>query len=381
MTDSSATWPAGDAIEDVEVVALSLPLRQPVSFSTRRLTAREFVVVRIRTKDGAEGVGYTYGGRLIAAALELALKPVLLGRPAGAIEARWQEMYQEALLLGRRGAVLRAISAVDIALWDLLGKRADLPLYRLLGAGRDSVPAYFSGGYQRDGDRQTAVDDVAAEAARAVDAGFDSVKIKVGFAPLPVDLDRIRAVREAIGPDRRVALDANNAWRTATEALPAITAMSAYDPWWIEEPLSPDDITGHARLAADLAVPVATGEIEATRWAFKDLLLAGAADIIQPDACVLGGVTEWMKVAHLADAHGIPVAPHWNADIHVHLAAATANCIAVEYFDVTEDVYNFDLVLAEHLVVQDGQIQVPQRPGIGVVLDESAVSRYRVDWR
>jgi L-alanine-DL-glutamate epimerase-like enolase superfamily enzyme len=368
-------WPAGDRIVSVRAVALDLPLRRPVAFSTRRLTSREFVLVRIETADGIEGIGYTYGGRLIATAVDVNLSSRLIGQPAGAIEALWRSMYQETLLLGRRGAVMRAISAVDIALWDILGKRARLPLYRLLGAGRSRVPAYFSGGYHREGET---LDDIAAEAGRAVAAGYDSMKIKVGLAPLRQDLERIRMVREVLGSDRRLALDANNAWPTAADALPAIRAMEAYAPWWIEEPLSPDDVAGHARLAADLLTPVATGEIEATRWGFLALIEGKAADILQPDACVLGGVTEWIKVAHLAAAHGIAVAPHWNADIHAHLAAATPNCSVVEYFDIEEDVYNFDLVLAEHLQVDAGRITVPDRPGVGLVLDESAVERYRL---
>ena len=368
-------WPTAERIETVEAVAVNLPLRRPVAFSTRRVVSREFVIVRIRTADGVEGIGYTYGGRLVATAIEVNLTGLLLGQPAGAIEALWRSMYQETLLLGRRGALIRAISAVDIALWDILGKRANLPLYRLLGGLRSRVPAYFSGGYHRDGET---IDDMVAEATRAVAAGYDAMKIKVGLAPLRTDLERIAAARDVLGPDRRLALDANNAWATATDALPAIRAMEAFDPWWIEEPLSPDDVGGHARLARDLVTPVATGEIEATRWGFLSLIEAGAADILQPDACVLGGVSEWLKVAHLAAAHGLPVAPHWNADIHVHLAAATPNCSVVEYFDVGEDVYNFDMVLAEHLRPVGGWIDVPDRPGVGLVLDEAAIDRYRI---
>jgi L-alanine-DL-glutamate epimerase-like enolase superfamily enzyme len=379
MTEVEASfdeWPAGDRIAGIRVDHVRLPLRRPVSFSTRRLTSRDFVIIRVETDDGIVGVGYTYSGRVTAVAAE-ELAPLLLGRPAGAIEAHWARMYQEALLTGRRGAIIRAISAIDIALWDVLAKRAGLPLYRLLGGFRTKVPAYFSGGYHREGEDVVAA--VTAEAQRAVAAGYDAMKIKVGFVGLEEDLCRIGAAREVLGPHRRLGLDANNAWPTATEALPHIRAMEAFDPWWIEEPLSPDDIHGHARLAAELAVPVATGEIEATRGGFLALIQADSADILQPDACVLGGVTEWLKVVSLAATHGVPIAPHWNADIHTQLAAATPHCMVVEYFDVDEDVYNFDLVLAEHLRVTDGQIHVPQEPGVGIVLDDAAVTRYRVN--
>jgi L-alanine-DL-glutamate epimerase-like enolase superfamily enzyme len=368
-------WPAGDRIRRVRADALRLPLRRAVAFSTRRLSHREFVLVRIETRDGIEGIGYTYASPLAAHAIERHLAPLLIDKPAGRIEGLWRDLYQETLLGGRRGAMVRALSAVEIALWDILGKRAGMPLYRLLGGHAATVPAYFSGGYYRDG---MTLDDVAAEAGRAVAQGFDAVKIKVGGWPLARDLERIRVTREVIGPERKLALDANNAWASAAEALPAIRKMEAYDPWWIEEPLPPDDIDGHARLARDLLTPVATGEIEATRWGFHALLMAGAADILQPDACVLGGVAEWLKIAHEAAAHSVPVAPHWNADLHVHLAAVATNCTVVEYFDGEEDVYNFDLILAEHLAPKAGRIALPDRPGIGLVLDTRAVKRYTV---
>jgi L-alanine-DL-glutamate epimerase-like enolase superfamily enzyme len=368
-------WPTDDSIANIRVDSVNLPLRKPVSFSTRHLISREFVIVRITTKDGIEGVGYAYGGKLIAAAIEMNLLPILIGKPAGAIEYLWKAMYQAALLLGRRGVVLRAISAVDIALWDILAKRANLPLYRLLGGYRSAVPAYFSGGYYRE---NMSLDDVAAEAQRAIDLGFDSIKIKVGGTGLEEDLQRIKITREVMGNDHLIAVDANNAWKSAVEALRSIRKMEQFDLWWVEEPLSPDDIIGHASLARDLLIPIATGEIETTKWGFTSLIAAAAADILQPDACVVGGVTEWLKIAHLADVYGLQVAPHWNADIHVHLAAVATNCSVVEYFDVNEDVYNFDLVLVEHLKPVNGWIEVPDRAGNGLVLDESAIINYRI---
>jgi len=362
-----------DSICVVESIALELPLRRPVSFSTRRLISRSFCLVKVRTADDVEGIGYSYGGELIAHALDMVLAPTLLGKPANAIEQRWEEMYREALLLGRRGVLLRAISAVDIALWDILGQRAGLPLASLLGGSATSVPCYFSGGYYRDDGNP---EDIRDEAARAVAAGFKSMKIKIG-RNVREDVCRATMAREVLGDERRLALDANNAWSTATEALPALRSFELLDPWWIEEPLLPDEIDGHAELRRHLATPIATGEIEATRWGFRALVDARAADILQPDACVMGGISEWLKVAHLAGSVGIPLAPHWNADVHVHLAAATPNCLAVEYFALDEDVYNFDLILAEHLTVHDGQLKVPGLPGLGLVLDSDAVDRYQ----
>ena len=376
--ESLIGWPAGDRIRSVQAVTVRLPLKKPVRIATRQIDSREFAIVTVTTNDDIEGIGYAYGGGLISEAINRNLRRMLIDRPAGAIEALWGSMYQETLLLGRRGVLLRAISAVDIALWDILGKRANLPLYRLLGGRRSSVPAYFSGGYYRE---ESSLEDLAAEMRRAVDHGFDAVKIKVGGAPLEEDLKRIALARQTLGDGPRLALDANNAWHSVREALGVIRQMEFADPWWVEEPLSPDDIAGHAALAAQLDTPIATGEIESTKWGFRDLLEARAADILQPDACVVGGVTEWMKVAHHAEILGVEVAPHWNADIHVHLAAVSPNCIGVEYFDLSEDVYNFDLVLAEHLAPRDGHVAVPERPGVGLVLDHSAIRHYQVGER
>jgi L-alanine-DL-glutamate epimerase-like enolase superfamily enzyme len=299
----------------------------------------------------------------------------LLEQDASLIQQHWAAMYQDTLLIGRRGAVIRAISAVDIALWDLLGKVAGLPLYRLLGGFRDSVPAYASGGYYREGD---AVRAVTAEMERHMERGFRDFKIKVGGAPLDVDVARVRAAREVIGPHARLALDANNAYTTVHDAIRAARAFELFDPWWFEEPLPADNNAGHAELARVLEMPVATGEIHQTRWEFRDLLERRGADILQPDAGVLGGVSEWLNVARAAATFDVPVAPHWHADLHVHLAAATPNCLTVEYFHLEEDIYNFERVLAERLAPREGRIELPQRPGVGLVLDEDAVARFTV---
>jgi L-alanine-DL-glutamate epimerase-like enolase superfamily enzyme len=304
------------------------------------------------------------------------LRPLLLNQSAHLIEQHWHAMYQDTLLIGRRGALLRAISAVDIALWDLLSQTAGLPLYRLLGAYRDSVPAYASGGYYRNEDPITAI---AEEMQRYVSLGFSDVKMKVGGAPLDVDVQRVRAAREVIGPHRRLALDANNGYRSVPDAIKAARAFQPFDPWWFEEPLSPDNVAGHAELASQIDMPVATGEIHQTRWDFRELLERRAAAILQPDAGVLGGISEWLKVAHAAATFDIPVAPHWHADLHVHLAAAAANCMTVEYFVLEEDIYNFERLLSERLQPRDGRIALPQRAGLGLMLDREAIAHYTIN--
>lgn len=366
-------------LTDVRSRLLRIPLETPVRIATREVRAREFVLVTVQAEDGQTGTGYTYagtvGGTMVRAAVDDILRPLLLGKDADLIEAHWAAMFQDGLLVGRRGALLRAIAAVDIALWDLHARRANLPLYRLLGGARATVPAYASGGYYRAG-KGTA--GLAQEMERYLRAGFDAVKIKVGGVPLAEDVARVRAAREALGPGIRLALDANNAYTSVAEAMRAARAFEPYDIWWLEEPLAPDNIPGHAALAAAGTIPIATGEIHATRWDFRDLITATAAHVLQPDAGVLGGVSEWLKVAHTAASFDLPVAPHWHADLHVHMVAAVANGLTVEYFFLSEDIYNFERILAKPLAPAGGRIPLPDRPGLGLVLDEAAVERFGI---
>jgi L-alanine-DL-glutamate epimerase-like enolase superfamily enzyme len=183
-----------------------------------------------------------------------------------------------------------------------------------------------------------------------------------------------------IGPRSRLALDANNAYNDVATARRAADAFAPFDIWWLEEPTYPDSLPNSAQIARAVSMPVATGEIEATRWGFRDIILAGAAQILQPDVVVLGGVSEWLKVAHLAAAHDLPVAPHWNANLHVHLVAAVPNGLSVEYFHLDEDIYNFErLIDPEHrLTAVAGALVPPNRPGIGVVLNQRAVEQLRI---
>jgi L-alanine-DL-glutamate epimerase-like enolase superfamily enzyme len=366
-------------IRSVTATPVAVPLTVPTRIATREVLAREFVLVEIETDDGATGIGYTYtgtnGARLSAAFIDDYVAPRLVGEPALAPERVWAALWQEHLLIGRRGFLLRVLSAVDIALWDLMGQVAGQPLYRLLGGFRDSVPAYASGGYYRPGDPLA---NIEREFTGYLKLGFTDFKIKVGGAPLDVDVERVRVAREMIGPRARLGLDANNAWKTPSEALRFARAVEKYDPWWLEEPLPPDDIDGHAQIAAALDWPVATGEIHASRWDFRALIEKRAADILQPDAGVLGGIGEWMRVAQAAATFDIPVAPHWHADVHVHLVAAVPNALTVEYFVLEEDIYNFERLLQDRLQPKDGLIPLRDRPGLGLILDREAVARYRI---
>jgi L-alanine-DL-glutamate epimerase-like enolase superfamily enzyme len=366
-------------IATVQGTPVSVPVTVPTRISTRALAARDYLIVRLGTPDGREGVGYTYlgtsGGRLAGMLLAELIGPRLEGCDVTRDDGWWEDLYREFLLIGRRGLVVRVLSAVDIAIWDLRSRAAEAPLARLLGAAdRASVPAYASGGYYRPGDP---LDNIRSEMERYAALGFTDFKIKVGGLTLDEDVARVREARATIGAQARLALDANNAWRTVEDASRFIERVEEYRPWWVEEPLSPDDIPGHRALAESSPIPIATGEIHATRWEFRDLLEPPACQIVQPDAGVLGGVTEWLRVAEMARAKGIPIAPHWNANVHVHLVAAVDG-LCVEYFPLEEGIFNFEALVVDRLEVRDGALVLPRAPGHGIRFDPEAVARYAV---
>jgi L-alanine-DL-glutamate epimerase-like enolase superfamily enzyme len=366
-------------IESIEAEAVLVPLAAPTAFSTRAIKGREYVIVRVVDESGACGVGYTYagdsGGGWLRSGIEWLLAPRLRGRSVFAIEESWESIFHDLLLLGRRGALLRMLSAVEIALWDLLARRLGVPLRHLLGGAQDSVAAYASGGYYRAGDPCA---NVAAELERYQELGFVDFKLKFGGLPLDEDLARVATARRVLEPSSRLALDINNGWRTLADAIRAVEALRLYDIWWIEEPFLPDDVANHILLTERSPIPIATGELEGTRWGFAQLVSRRAAHIRQPDACVAGGIGEWRRIAALAAAHDIPVAPHWHANLHAQLAAATPNCMTVEYFALGEGIYNFEQLVANPLTVEDGRILLDETPGIGVELDWDAVRRHAI---
>lgn len=367
-------------ISSVDTRTVSVPLDTPTSFSSREVSKRDYVLVRVTGNDGVHGIGFCYGGsnagNIVAQAVRELLAPLLIGEDAHRVEGHWHNMYQEALLHGRAGAVMRALSAIDIALWDRNARAADLPLFKFLGAVHDtSVAAYASGGYYLPNKPPSALAD---EVRGYVQAGFNAVKIKVGRLSLNEEEQRIAAARDAIGPDIHLMLDANNAWDDLTSAQRFMRMYERYDPYWIEEPFSPDDIDNHAALAQATPVPVATGEIEAGRWRFKELLEKRAAAILQTDAAVCGGITEFRRIASTAASFGITMCPHWFHDLHVHLVASTPNATFVEFFP-DDKVLNFRKLVDTQLVTSGDHLLLPKGTGLGFDFDAAAVDQYAID--
>jgi len=363
-------------IESIAVATVRVPLDHVTAFATRTVSARDYGLVKVRA-GGVEGIGFCYagssGGTLVAHAVEQLLAPLLLGNDSLMVEGLWQRMFEETVLHGRAGSVMRAISILDCALWDANAKAAKLPLYKYLGAAVDrAVPAYASGGYYLEGKTPKKL---GREMAGYVKSGFRAVKMKVGRLSPREEEARVRAARDAVGPEVELMLDANNAWRDLPTAMRYMERFELYDPYWIEEPFFPDDIDNHARLAKLTRVPVATGEIGTGRWHFKEILDKGAAQILQTDALVCGGISEWRKVAATAASYGVTVCPHWFHDLHAHLVAATPNARYVEFFP-DDQVLNFRRLVDRQLKVTSGMLMLPTSPGLGFGFDERVVSRY-----
>jgi L-alanine-DL-glutamate epimerase-like enolase superfamily enzyme len=364
-------------IQSVSVCVARIPLDQVTSFATRTVAARDYCLVKVRSTAGVEGIGFCYvgsaGGNIAKIAVEELLAPKLIGQESLRVEGLWQELYAESLLQGRAGSVMRALSILDTALWDLNARSVKLPLHHFMGSfATDRVPAYASGGYYLTGKTPKML---GQEMARYVKAGFRAVKMKVGKLSPREEEARIKAAREAIGPDVALMLDANNAWSDLPTALAYMERFEPYSPYWIEEPFSPDEVDLHARLAERTPVIVATGEIGYGRWYHKELLDKGGAEILQTDAAVCGGITEWRRIAATAASYGVTVCPHWFHDLHAPLVAATPNARYVEFF-IDDQVLNFRRLVNRQLAFKDGDLLLHKGPGLGFEFDEKAVKKY-----
>lgn len=370
-----------DRIESVTLSSVTLPLPNPISdakvFTGRQrpMTEVAFLFAEIRTEGGFEGVGFSYSKRAggpaqFAHAREIA--PDLIGEDPNDIARLWTKLVWAGASVGRSGASTQAIAAFDVALWDLKAKRAGLPLAKLLGAHRDSVRCYnTSGGFLHE-----SVEQVKDNATRTLESGVGGIKIKVGLPDSAEDLRRVRAVREHLGDGVPFMVDANQQWDRAT-AMRVGRRLEEFDLVWIEEPLDAYDAEGHAELARSLDTAIATGEMLTSVAEHYELIRQGAVDILQPDAPRVGGITQFLKLATLAEHRNLGLAPHFAMEIHVHLAAAYPIEPWVEHFDWLHPLFH------ERLETRDGRMHLSDRPGLGVTLTDQArawtVDRVHVD--
>ena len=249
-------------------------------------------------------------------------------------------------------------------------------MYKLLGGYREEIPCYASGGYYFEG--EDPIKSLEREISSAIEMGFQAFKMKIGRLSESEEVERVRIARQMLGDTRLLMLDANQAFRNIHEVMSFVRRVESYNIYWLEEPLRVDELEAMARLREACPIPLATGEVEATRWAFWELLDRHAVDVVQPDATACGGITEWMRIVALADVYGASVAPHYHWDIHVHLGCAFPEVVMLEKFLGTH-IKNFDLILSEPMrTTPSGTLRVPELPGTGVVFDEEAIRSYLV---
>ncbi|MGZ0189139.1 MAG: mandelate racemase/muconate lactonizing enzyme family protein [Alphaproteobacteria bacterium] len=372
------------AIADVKVHVLSAPLTQPFHWSFNRADRREGCIVEIIDESGETGWGECFGPAALNAAVVTAYRPHLIGRDGFAIDEIWQYLYNRFRDQGMKGLAISGLSGVDIALWDLKGKRLGEPIHRLMGGPiRTEVRAYATGTYRLDeGDP---LDYVVKEVAGYKAEGFHAAKLKIGFNAKD-DAELIKACREAVGPDFGLMIDADHGF-DALEAIKLGNLVADQDIGWFEEPVVPDDLGSYEAVRQGQPIPVAGGECEFTRWGFRDILQRRAIDIIQPDTAAAGGLSECKKIADMATAFGVRYAPHvWGTGIGLATAlqllavlpdsppSHTPHAPILE-FDRSEHPFR-QAVLRTPIEHVDGIVQVPDSAGLGIEIDQSALQKF-----
>jgi L-alanine-DL-glutamate epimerase-like enolase superfamily enzyme len=382
-------------ISSIHVSQVSVPLRRPFWMSLEPYTTASELIVQIRTDDELTGIGQIHGRPMdqIAAIVVAIFAPLLIGEDPMDHERHWSAMFahthtragaglgqaegQPHFGAGARPQIMAAIAGIDIALWDLKGKICGQPVSKLLGASRPTVPCYASGGYYGSAGDSDA-EGLMEEMRGYVELGFRAVKMKVGGLSIDEDVIRVASVRDAIGPDVGLMLDANIAYDVPT----AIAAARAFEPFniaWLEEPVHwYDGVFGLAQVAAATTIPIASGESELHRWGCRDVILHGGIRVMQFDATRAGGVTEWLRVAAYAASHGIVMAPHHDPQVHGHVIAAVPNGHVQEVFpNPVRDPLWAELFTGQPEIA-DGILHVPDRPGFGFDLNPEALDRFTV---
>jgi D-galactarolactone cycloisomerase len=375
-------------IKKVTCHVVAAPVERPFTSSRGWLyKTRGSCIVEIETADGITGWGECYGPSAVARAyIDTQFAPRIIGRDAFDVEVIWEDLYNRIKDYGPRGMVTSAMSGIDIALWDIIGKACNRPIHKLIGgAHRTEVTSYATGLYFIDMDRL--VEEAVEEARDYVEQGFTAIKMKIGLGDPKLDIRRVAAVREAIGDGVRLMVDANHCF-TVPQAIRIGRELEQLDVEWFEEPISPEDIDGYVEVTRALDMAVAGGENEMTRWGFRDLVVRKAMDIVQPDVCAAGGISECRKIATLASAHGVECVPHaWGSAIGL---AATLHFLAalpdqppsfrpmppLLEFEQCENPFR-DHLSKEPIVQVRGKVQIPTGPGLGIEIDRSILDKYR----
>ncbi|WP_134705185.1 mandelate racemase/muconate lactonizing enzyme family protein [Ammoniphilus sp. YIM 78166] len=358
-------------IVDVVTEYYLIPLPEKMGDAKHGIhTHFELPIVKVILECGSVGVGYTYtggiGGRSICNMIEHDLKPFLIGKDASCVEKLWEEMNWKVHYVGRGGIASFAISAIDIALWDLRAKKADEPLWKLLGGSSNSTKAY-AGAIDLNFPMEKLLQNIQSY----LDSGFHAVKIKLGQERLEEDIERVAAVRKLIGPDIVFMVDANMKWSIET-AIKAAKLLKPYNILWLEEPTIPDDYDGYRRISKEGGMAIAAGENLHTVYEFQNMISRGNIDFPQPDASNIGGITGWLKVAQLAYAHNLPVCTHGMQELHVSLMSAIPHASYLEVHSFPIDKYT-----TRPLILDNGRAVSPDTPGTGIEFRWELLSEFK----
>lgn len=346
----------------VDTRQVTVKLRQPIVSALGSIQCFGAVLVFVHTDEGiiGENLVFTLNDRHTRVLRHMVeeLADMIIGHDAGHIADFWSRAWKDLNFFGQKGITVMGISAIDGALWDAAGKASSLPLYRMLGGMSNRVPTYHSGGLWL----HSSIDELAREAQDMLDAGFRAVKMRLGSPDPLQDVERVKAVREAIGPYTGLMADANQGLNES-QAIRLGKMLEEYNLAWYEEPLPAWDLEGLARVAAELDTPIASGETEYTRYGFRQMLELRSADILMPDLQRVGGVSEFLRVAHLASGFDIPVSSHLFSHTSLQILGAVPNAIYLEYMPWFSELYQ------EQIEIEDGRVVVPERPGWGFTFD------------
>ena len=358
-------------ITKFKTTRVDIPLQKRVKTSIHDMRSVGCVLLELETDQGIIGEAYALSLNAVRLdALDAMLRGFshqVEGRDPHYVNAIFDNMWQEMNPIGHKGYSIAALSTIDTACWDLIGKAAEQPLHKLFGAYRDKVKTYASGGLWLS----STIDELTREAQDYVSAGFRSMKIRLGSSAISEDVERVSAVREAIGPDIELLSDANQCL-SVKQAIRLGRELEAFDLGWLEEPVSYQNLEGHAELRAALDIPIASGETEYTRFGMHDILEARAVDVLMPDLQRIGGISEFRRTAAIASVYHVPVSSHIFTEQSICIAASEVNCISVEHMPWVSMLFN------EQMEIEEGCILVPERPGIGFTFNQEVVDRYRV---
>ncbi len=363
-------------ITEAKVSAHRLPPSVPWEDATNKVDGLEFIVVELFTDTGLSGTGFTYtvdiGGSSIKALTEDYLVPLVIGMDPLCYEQIWSKMQRQSRRLGT-GVNVMGMAAIDIAVWDLIGKFYGQPLYKLIGGAQDSIPAYIS---EINLKAQDSLNDILARVEGYMSEGYKAVKIKIGRPDINEDIERIVRIKQLLGKSGQLFVDLNQGW-TAHDALVKASQLDSLGLGWIEEPILFSDVAAHKQLRQTITTPIALGESLHSRSQVLSYLQAGAVDYVQVDVAFIGGITEWLKIAHLADVFGKKVAPHYMMELSLQLLCGVTNSFMLE--NVIGGSFTELGLLEEPITVKNAVGVPPDRPGHGIIFDRKALDKVKLD--